>query len=173
MEQSTGHRFLIHQLSERIAVVRMGSRDEVPAWASTAPLSAVVRTPEELTIVCSQTAVPGALESDLDWLAFKLEGPLPFSMTGVLASLLGPLASGSIPVFVVSTFDTDYILVKADQAQRAGEILKAEGHKVTGPEALSQGHEHEDYGECHCVLASDGKESDCELGGPPPGRTCA
>ena len=110
----------------------MAPEDEVPAWASTGPLSAVIRTPEELTIVCSQTAVPGALQCDLNWLAFKLEGPLPFSMTGVLASLLGPLASGSIPVFVVSTFDTDYILVKADQAQRAGEIFKAEGHKVTG-----------------------------------------
>jgi uncharacterized protein len=131
MEQPTGHRFVIHQLSERVAVVRMGPRDEVPAWALTGPLSAVVRTPEELTIMCAQTVVPGNLQSDLDWLVFKLEGPFPLSATGVLASVLGPLASGSIPVFVVSTFDTDYILVKADQAQRARETLEAEGHKVT------------------------------------------
>jgi hypothetical protein len=132
MEPLTRHRFVIHQLSERLAVVRMGSRDQVPAWALTGLISAVVRTPEELTIVCSQTAVPGALQSDLDWLAFRLEGSFPLSATGVLASVLGPLASGSIPVFVVSTFGTDYILVKADQARRAGEILEAEGHKVTG-----------------------------------------
>ena len=147
MEHSTGRRFLIHQLSEHIAVVRMGPRDEVPAWASTGPLSAVVRTPEELTIVCSQTVVPGSLKSEPDWVTFKLEGPLPFSMTGVLASLLGPLASGSIPVFVVSTFDTDYILVKAGHAQRAREIFEAEGHKVTGQETLSHGHEHENHGQ--------------------------
>jgi len=131
MEQSTQHRFVIRQLSELIAVVRMAPQDEVPAWASTGPLSAVVRTPEELTIVCNQTVVPGNLKSELDWVAFKLEGPLPFSMTGVLASVLGPLASGSIPVFVVSTFDTDYILVKADLAQRAREIFAAEGHKIS------------------------------------------
>ncbi len=131
MEKSISRRFTIHELPERVAVVRMDPRDEVPAWASTGLLSAVVRTPEELTIVCSQTVVPGNLRSELDWLAFKLEGPFPLSSTGILASVLGPLASGSVPVFVVSTFDTDYILVKADQAQRARETFRAEGHKVS------------------------------------------
>jgi len=108
----------------------MAPGDEVPAWASTGLLSAVVRTPGELTIVCSQTVVPGDLQSDADWLAFKLKGPFPLSTTGVLAAVLGPLASGSIPAFVVSSFETDYILVKADQAQHAREILEAEGHEV-------------------------------------------
>jgi uncharacterized protein len=130
MEQPTEHRFVIHELSERIAVVRMGPQDDVPAWAWNGLLSVVVRTPEELTIVCNQTVVPGNIKSELDWVAFKLEGPLPFTMTGVLASVLGPLASGSIPVFVVSTFDTDYILVKADLEQRAREIFETEGHTL-------------------------------------------
>jgi uncharacterized protein len=131
MEQPTRHRFAIHELSERLAVVRMDPRDEVPGWAWHGLLSAVVRTPDELTIVCNQTAVPGNLKSELDWVAFKLEGPLLFSMTGVLASVLGPLASGSIPVFVISTFGTDIILVKAHLAQRAREIFEREGHTLS------------------------------------------
>jgi hypothetical protein len=131
MDKSFSQRFTIHELPERVAIVRMGPRDQVPAWASTGLLSAAVRTPEELTIVCSQTVVPGNLQSEPDWLALKFEGPFPLSSTGILASVLGPLAAGAVPVFVVSTFDTDYILVKADQAHRAREILGAAGHKIS------------------------------------------
>jgi uncharacterized protein len=122
--------YVIHRLPDRIAVVRLDPQSEVPRWAWYGSLTAVIRTPAELTIVCDQTAVPGDLTSELDWVALRLEGPLPFSMTGVLASLLSPLASQLIPVFVVSTFDTEYILVKSDYAQRAKEALQAEGHQV-------------------------------------------
>lgn len=130
MDQSTTRSFVLHELSKRMAVVRLDPQSDVPPWASTGSISAVVRTPGELTIVCDQAVVPAHCRSELDWVAFKLEGPLPFSMTGVLASLLGPLASGLIPVFVISTFDTDYILVKFDQSQRAREILQGQGHVV-------------------------------------------
>jgi hypothetical protein len=130
MDQSTLRKFFLRELPERTAVVRMDPRNDVPPWAWTGSLSAVVRTTEELTIVCDQTVVPAHLKSELDWVAFKLEGPIPFSMTGVLSSLLDPLAAGLIPVFVLSAFDTDYILVKADQAQRAREILQSHGHMV-------------------------------------------
>jgi uncharacterized protein len=122
--------YVIHRLPDPIAVVRLDPQSEIPRWAWNGSLAAVIRTPEELTIVCDQSAVPGDLTSELDWVAFRLEGPLPFTMTGVLASLLNPLASQLIPVFVVSTFDTDYILVKADYAQRAKEALQAEGHHI-------------------------------------------
>ena len=130
MEQSTKRSFVIQQLPERIAVVHMDPGSEVPPWAWNGSLAAVIQTTEELTIVCDQAAVPGHLTSELDRIAFKLEGPLPFSLTGVLASLLGPLASRCIPVFVVSTYETDYILVKADHAQQAKESFQAEGHQV-------------------------------------------
>ena len=131
MEQSSKRKFVIHELPERVAIVRMDPQSVVPRWVWTGPLAAVVRTVEELSIVCDQKAVPDNLGSDRDWVALKLEGPLKLSLTGVLASLLGPLASQSIPVFVVSTFDTDYILVKADQAQRAKEIFQVEGHELS------------------------------------------
>jgi uncharacterized protein len=130
VDQSTRQIFVIHELNERIAVVRMEPRDEVPEWAWTGSLAAVVRTVDELTIVCDQKVVPGHLRCECDWTALKLEGPMALSLTGVLASLLGPLSFASIPVFVVSTFDTDYILVKADNVQRARDIFKAQGHDV-------------------------------------------
>jgi hypothetical protein len=130
MENSTKRSLVIHQLPEPVAVVRMEARSEVPSWAWTGSLAAVVRTKDELSIVCDQKVVPGDVKSERDWVALKIGGPLPFSLTGILASLLGPLASGSISVFVFSTYETDYILVKADQVQRAVEILKAEGHRI-------------------------------------------
>jgi hypothetical protein len=130
MAQSTKRSFVIQQLPGRIAIVHMDPGSKVPPWAWNGSLAAVIQTTGELTIVCDQKAVPGHLTSELDRVAFKLEGPLPFSMTGVLASLLAPLASRCIPVFVVSTYETDYILVKANHAQQAKETFQAEGHQI-------------------------------------------
>ena len=64
------------------------------------------------------------------WVALKLEGPFPFSMTGVLASFLQPLAEAKIPIFAISTFDTDYVLVKAEKLDRALGVLRSAGHAV-------------------------------------------
>ena len=64
------------------------------------------------------------------WAAFKLDGPFPFSMTGVLASFLQPLAEAQIPIFAISTFDTDYVLVKEENLARASAALRAAGHEV-------------------------------------------
>jgi hypothetical protein len=130
MQNSTKRTYVIHELPERVAVVRMEARSEVPSWAWTGSLAAVVRTTDELSIVCDQKVVPGDVRAERDWVALKLEGPIPFTQTGVLASLLDPLASASISVFAISTFDTDYVLVKADVSLRAREILRAEGHRV-------------------------------------------
>jgi hypothetical protein len=130
MEKSSIRKFVIHQIPDRLAVVRMKPGSEVPSWAWTGPLSAVVRTADELTIVCDQTVVPGDLQSERDWVALMIEGPLPFAMTGVLYSLLEPLASSRISAFIVSTFDTDCVLVKATQAQQAKGILESEGHEI-------------------------------------------
>jgi hypothetical protein len=114
----------------RLAVVRLDPGSDVPSWSSTGSLSAVVRTSRELTVVCDQVVVPEHLRAERDWVALTVEGPLPFSMTGVLSTLLAPLAAERISVFVLSTFDTDYILVKADQAERALEVLRHDGHRI-------------------------------------------
>jgi hypothetical protein len=75
----------------------------------------ITRTPRELSVVCSEDDLPPSVEENVerDWRAFEVVGPLPFSLTGVVSSLTAPLAAAGIPVFVVSTYDTDYLLVKA------------------------------------------------------------
>ena len=94
---------------------------------------AAVRTPNELSIVCAEGCVPKDVAATVEqgWVALKLEGPFPFSMTGVLASFVQPLAEARIPVFAISTFDTDYVLVKGENVERAIAVLAAAGHKKT------------------------------------------
>ena len=106
----------------------------VPSWAEEGGLFCVTRSTDELTIVCEEHAceehlAPLGLRVELGWVALRLEGPFPFSMTGVLASFLQPLAEGEIPIFAVSTFDTDYVLIKRTDLMRAQKALDAAGHQ--------------------------------------------
>jgi uncharacterized protein len=120
-------------LKERLAVCRMAADAPIPVWAG--GFYCATRTSDELSIVCpenqtDQTGADATIEGG--WVAFKLEGPFPFSMTGVLASFLQPLAEAQIPIFAISTFDTDYVLVKEENLQRALEALGAAGHEGCG-----------------------------------------
>ena len=89
----------------------------------------MTQSTSELSIVCEEHRVPVGVRVELGWFALKLEGPFPFSMTGVLASFLDPLAEAKIPVFAISTFDTDYVLVKREDLERAKKALAAAGHQ--------------------------------------------
>jgi hypothetical protein len=117
-------------LSASYAVCRLSPGLAVPAWAETGDLVSITRTAEELSIVCRQDKVPLEVRSERDFRVLKIRGPLDFSLTGVLAGLAGPLAKAGISMFALSTFDTDYILVKQDQLGRAVEVLIREGHNV-------------------------------------------
>src|SRR5215207_4844320 len=92
------------------AVCRLDPQAPVPAWATLGPLFSLTRTPEELSVVCIYGDEPEGV---------KVEGPLDFGLTGILASLTAPLARDGIPVFALSTYDTDYLLVKEDQRDAA------------------------------------------------------
>ncbi len=107
---------------------RLNAEAPLPAWALAGPLFSVARTGDELSIVCEEERVPDGVRSEKGWVALKLEGPFPFSLTGVLAAFLEPLAKARIPIFAISTFDTDYVLIKREDAARAGEVLTAAGH---------------------------------------------
>ena len=131
MEAQAVHKFAIYQVPGVFAVVRLDPGSVIPPWASSGILSAAVRTSEEVSLVCDQAQVPPDVLCDRDWVALKVEGPLALSLTGVLSSLLTPLASRGIAVFVLSTFDTDYILVKQPQASLAKKVLREEGHLLT------------------------------------------
>lgn len=96
----------------------------------------VTNTPEELSVVCDDTiAFPNALSVDTGWRALKVQGPLEFSLVGVLNSLTAPLAEARISIFAVSTFDTDYLLVKKEAWEQALNVLK-QHHDISGQDLV-------------------------------------
>jgi hypothetical protein len=113
------------------AVVRLGAKDDVPIWALDAPgFVSITRTDDELSIVSPESAVPSGMQSEPGWAILRLQGPFPFAQVGVLASFASPLSDAGVSIFSVSTFDTDYILIKATQVSAACEALTAEGHEL-------------------------------------------
>jgi hypothetical protein len=121
-------------LAEQLAVCRFASDAPVPDWALEGGFFCVVRTHNELSIVCMERAckedrLPTGASAERGWLALKLEGPFPFSMTGVLASFVQPLGDAQIPIFAISTFDTDYVLIKREDLELAIRTLSAFGHE--------------------------------------------
>ena len=119
-------------LGERLAVCQLPPRSRVPEWATGAGFFCVTQTADELSLVCEERGVPAGIRVEKDWVALKLEGPFPFSMTGVLSSFLQPLAAAGIPIFAIATFDTDYVLMKRDKLEQAIEALGAAGHERVG-----------------------------------------
>jgi hypothetical protein len=120
----------LHIMTGTLAVCRLDPGARVPGWASGGILSAIIRTPEELSIVCEQENVPPDIRCERNWRAMKVAGPLDFALIGVLASMAGALADAGVSVFALSTYDTDYLLVKADTLERAIDALEAAGHRV-------------------------------------------
>ena len=115
-------------LEERLAVCRLAPDEPIPVWALKGKLFSAMRTHDELSIVCLEDDVPEGPLAERGWTTLKLEGPFPFSMTGVLASFLQPLAEARIPIFAISTFDTDYVLIHRENVERAVATLGAAGH---------------------------------------------
>jgi uncharacterized protein len=85
---------------------------------------------DETSLVCAEEQAPAEGKIEKGWICFQLQGPFPFTMTGVLASFLWPLAAASIPIFAVSTYDTDYILIKGESREKAVSALVAAGHEL-------------------------------------------
>ena len=114
-----------------LAVCRLASKESIPAWAFAAgPLGSITRTPEELSVVCGEAAVPMGLRCERGWRALKVQGPLDFGLTGILDALTDPLAKAGISIFALSTFDTDYLLVREAWLEEALAALLAAGHSL-------------------------------------------
>jgi hypothetical protein len=122
--------YTLRLLPDQLAVCRIDPAEPVPGWASAAGFSAIVRAADELSIVCVETVVPPGVLTEPGWRSFQAQGPFPFTAIGVLASLLQPLAVVGVGVFVISTYNTDYILVKAESVATATEALRRAGHVV-------------------------------------------
>jgi hypothetical protein len=114
------------------AVARLPADHPVPVWAYDRTLSALVLTPEELTVVAPCAAVPEGVEHEGPFCALKVRGPLDLALTGVLAALAGALASAGVPIFALSTFGTDVLLVRGASPDAAVAALRAAGHHVHG-----------------------------------------
>jgi hypothetical protein len=118
-------------LPNRFAICRFGPHDAVPAWAD-GSLTCIARTTEELSVLCSEASIPDGVPYEGDWRVMKFAGPLDFAMVGVLASVAAPLGEAGIPILAVSTYDTDYVLVKQASLERAAKVLAVAGHEIAG-----------------------------------------
>ncbi len=112
------------------AVCRLPAQAEVPAWVPTTGFVSVTHTAEELSIVCAETAVPAEVRSERGFSILKIEGPLDFALTGILVDVASPLADAGISIFALSTFDTDYIMVRSHDLVAAVAVLEAAGHRI-------------------------------------------
>lgn len=120
------------------AVCRLAPGAPLPSWAAAGRFLSITRTDEELSIVCAEGDVADGVKAERGWRGLKAEGPFDFSAIGIIASLASPLAAEGIGIFALSTFDTDYLLVKQEDLQAAAEALSRAGHRVrdgteTGP----------------------------------------
>ncbi len=116
-------------LPEAFAVCRLEPHAAVPDWAA-GEIVSITRTADELSIVCREELVPPAIRSENGWRCLKVEGPIPFATTGIAAAISSPLAAAGISVFLISTFDTDYVLVKERQLARAIDALRQSGCSI-------------------------------------------
>lgn len=112
------------------AVCKLEPEHEVPEWATRSAFWSVTKTQSELSIVCPEGHVPDDIKAEHGWRILGVEGPLDFSMTGVLDSLTKPLAESKISVFVLSTYLTDYLMISEKDLESAIIILRAQGHKI-------------------------------------------
>lgn len=118
------------------AILRLEPHDPLPAWAmAPSPLQGMLRTAEELTIICREASdnlapIEALQESrrSQGWRALGVIGPLDFSLVGILASLSATLAEAGVSIFALSTFDTDYILVQGADLETAMAALRDVGH---------------------------------------------
>jgi hypothetical protein len=117
-------------LAGLFVILRLGPGSAVPNWATRGEFTSITRTQDELSIVCLADNLPPDLHSPHRWVCFKLEGPFPFSLTGVLLSFIKPLSSQGVPIFAISTFDTDYVLVQEEFAGVTLDALQSAGHEL-------------------------------------------
>ena len=125
----------IHLMPGQFAVCKLDPGAAIPGWAG-GLICSITRTPEELSIVCNADAVPAQIQCEAGWRALQVQGPLPFGLTGILESIARPLAEAEISIFAVSTFDTDYVLVKEDNVERAIHALRHAGHEVVSGDMI-------------------------------------
>ena len=121
----------LEQLPEALVVVRLAPGAEIPVWAESSSILSITATATETSLVCAARGVPPKAVQHGPLTGFAVKGPLDLSLVGVLHQLLGPLVEEQISVFTLSTYDTDWILVRQADEDRAAEAWRRDGHEVT------------------------------------------
>jgi hypothetical protein len=111
-------------------ISRLAPDEAIPAWTADARFLSITRTGTELSVVCDEEPVPPHAHADRGWRLLGVEGPLDLNLVGILAGLTATLAQANVSVFVVSTYDTDYLLVRNGDLRRAVDALESAGHAV-------------------------------------------
>ncbi|MEP6906415.1 MAG: ACT domain-containing protein [Pseudoxanthomonas sp.] len=109
------------------AICRFAAGTPMPHWFHPGGFSSASWSDNELSIVCDESQVPDDVQCDRGWQCLMLQGPFAFDETGILLQVLQPLAAASIGIFAVSTFDTDYVLVKEHHFEAAMHALTESG----------------------------------------------
>jgi hypothetical protein len=117
-------------LPYHLAVCRLDHEALLPGWVLELPFWSVTRTAEELSVVLPEENVVTGWKTETGWRGLMVRGPLDFSLIGILAALAAALTAAGIPIFALSTFDTDYLLVKERDLFHAVEVLIASGYEI-------------------------------------------
>lgn len=117
-------------LKDKYSVCRLNKNDEIPKWIFDEEFFSITRTEDELSIVCLQDKIKKDIKCEKNWRVLKIEGPLDFSLIGILSKISTLMANNDISIFAISTYDTDYILIKEESINRAIEVLEKSNYSI-------------------------------------------
>ena len=117
-------------MPQQLAICRLGPADDLPPAIRGASFWSVTRTAEELSLVLPEDFIPPEGRCERGWRAFKVAGPLDLKLTGVLNAITVPLAQAEISLFALSTYDTDYVLLREKDLDIAITVLSQAGHRI-------------------------------------------
>ena len=127
-------------LKDNYVVCRFKNDDDIPEWVEKSDFYSEARTDDELSIVCKQPdSIPDNYVVITDWRVIKIQGILDFSLIGIIAEITGIFKENNIPVFTISTYNTDYFLIQDQQLSQAVEALEVNKHQVTYENNKNQG----------------------------------
>ncbi len=124
------NRLKISLLQLTVGVCRLAPTENIPSWARQGQLFSITNTGEELSILCEERFIPEGIICERDWRVLKIEGPLDFSLIGILSKISSHLTEAGISIFALSTYDTDYILVKNKDIDKAVETLRSKDYEI-------------------------------------------
>ncbi|MDP2884250.1 MAG: ACT domain-containing protein [Ignavibacteria bacterium] len=124
----------LHLLGETFTINKLPQFAEIPSILSQGDMCFMLRTDEELCIVCPDYMAPNNVQQELGWRCLKVDGEMKLQEVGVLASMTQALAEANIPLFAISTFNTDYVFVMEEHLVNAVQALQKAGHEFVHKE---------------------------------------